>query len=171
MSGCEKLSYNTVRHNAEAAVLRKLFKKVGWETRLKEQAGWVVGAPGLRPYNVPARLPPGLVLMLQWLIHLGMATSELASATSRRRRQQQGMSMRSRLSITGCPLSTVSVTWSTIPRWASRLLAASERRRAPYSMIYSNLRRQLRPHYPLLSGHGQQWEYQLTSSGLFRLRL
>jgi hypothetical protein len=55
MSGCEKLSYNTVRHNAVAAVLRKLFKKIGWETRFKEQAGWVVGAPDLRPYDVPAR--------------------------------------------------------------------------------------------------------------------
>ena len=55
ISGCEKLSYNTVRHNAVAAVLWRLFRKIGWETRLKEQAGWVVGAPDLRPYDVPAR--------------------------------------------------------------------------------------------------------------------
>ena len=55
MSGCEKHSYNTVRHNAVAAVFRKLFRKIGWETRLKEQAGWLVGAPDLRPYDCPAR--------------------------------------------------------------------------------------------------------------------
>ena len=55
MSGCEKRSYNTVRHNAVAAVLRRLFRKIEWETQLKEQAGWMVGAPDLRPFDVPAR--------------------------------------------------------------------------------------------------------------------
>ena len=122
MSGCEMLSYNTAWHNPVGAVLRKLFEKIGWETRLKEQAGWVVGAPDLRPYDVPARPDSstpwmGTVLMLQWLIHLGMATSALVSATSRRRQLQQGMSI-------GCSLGTVSVTWSAILRWTSRLLVA-----------------------------------------------
>ena len=54
MSACGKLSCSTVRHNAGAAVLWRLFRKIGWETRLKEQAGWVVGAPDLRPFDVPA---------------------------------------------------------------------------------------------------------------------
>ena len=30
----------------------------GWESRLKEQAGWLVGAPDLRPYDCPARPNP-----------------------------------------------------------------------------------------------------------------
>ena len=57
MSGCEKLSCNSARRNAVAAVLWGLLKMIGLETRLKLQAGWVVGAPDLhiRPYDVPAR--------------------------------------------------------------------------------------------------------------------
>ena len=83
----EKLSCSTVRHNAVAAVLRRLFRKIGLETRLKEQAGWVVEAPDLRPFDVPARpdsSTPWRVLMLYWPTHLGMVTSALVSGTSRR---------------------------------------------------------------------------------------
>ena len=63
MSACEKLLYNTVGHNAVAVVLsslRKLFRKIGWETRLKGQAGWMVpvGAPDMRPFDAPAQPGP-----------------------------------------------------------------------------------------------------------------
>ena len=33
----------------------EVFRKIEWGTRLKGQAGWVVGAPDLRPFDVPAR--------------------------------------------------------------------------------------------------------------------
>ena len=94
---------------------------IGWETQLKEQAGWVVGAADLQPCDCLCRhdqTHPHLgwvfKLMLQWLTYLGMATSVLASATSRMRRRQQGMPIRSRLNITGCSLSTVPATSSII---------------------------------------------------------
>lgn len=56
-TGCQllRLSYSTIRHTAVAAVLWRLFRKIGWETHLKEQAGWVVGAPNLQPFDVPTR--------------------------------------------------------------------------------------------------------------------
>ena len=35
--------------------MRRLFRKIGREVLLKEQVSWVVGAPDLRPFDVPAR--------------------------------------------------------------------------------------------------------------------
>ena len=88
--------------------------------------------------------------MLGWLIRPGMATSVLASATSRRLRQQQGMPIRSKLSMAGCSLGTVLAAWSIVLRWALKLLVASPRRCALCSLTCLSLRRQLSPHYLLL---------------------
>ena len=138
-----------------------------------EGASWLAGGSSR---SAALRLPctaksPGQVLILQWLIRLGMATLVTASATSRRQQQQEGTSTRSRPTITGCSINSVSATWLITLRWALRLLVASPRRCAPCSLACLSLRRQLRPRYLLLSGHGQQWDYRLTFSRLFLLRL
>ena len=57
----------------------------------------------------PTHPPPGRVLILQWLIHLGMATSVTTSATSRRQQQQEGTSTRSRPTITGRSISSADL--------------------------------------------------------------
>ena len=57
----------------------------------------------------PTHPPPGQVLILQWLIHLGMATSVTTSATSRRQQQQEGTSTRSRPTITGRSISSADL--------------------------------------------------------------
>ena len=70
--------HSTARHNVVAAVLWKLFRQIGWETQLKEQAGGVVGAPDL---HGPLMCLLGQTLsLLGWalillLTHLGMTTS------------------------------------------------------------------------------------------------
>ena len=57
LSQCQRLSYNTVRHNAVCGCFRDMYKKLGWLAQDGETAHWVVGAPDKRPYDVVAQNP------------------------------------------------------------------------------------------------------------------
>ena len=163
MPACAKLSYTTTRHSTVAAVLRRLFRKIGWEVLLKGQAGWVVGAPDLRPFDVPAR--PDSKSSSPWMgigpwvadpsqhgyLNPGELYSKKATAAARHIHKKQGRCSRA--------LSRYSlhylVTYTSLSFEVSGGFT-SLRRCTLCSPIWLGLLRHRRPAALSQSGHGWQ---------------